>query len=338
MKLFRGMRALSLASGNTSGYLKYALGEIVFVVVGILLAFQIDNWNTHRNSVLHAHHLYAQVQSELVLNIHNCNTVLAQYRGKDTLVHDILHREVTRQDYIDHLVYGLVLLTQEEVEVSSEAFLNLVNSQDVFAKDQGDIVLELKELYGNDKRDLDKLNKIATNNTLEYHKQFKNEQTWYADLFINLKVPDVMIDYCMEDPFYFNSMVHFHFINLRNHVRYTLNFRNRAIDIHERLADEMNLALDSTLVLKSVECQHLLGHYSAPDFNLNIVMEQDKLMGYQIDENTGVELEASRVYSETPDEFIFGDLFGRVVRDKAGAVSGLRLSLGRISTELVKDS
>ena len=178
MKLFRGMRALSLASGNTSGYLKYALGEIVFVVVGILLAFQIDNWNTHRNSVLNAHHLYEQVQSELVLNINNCNTVLEQYRGKDTLVHDILHREVTRQDYIDHLVYGLVLLTQEEVEVSSEAFLNLVNSQDVFAKDQGDIVLELKELYGNDKRDLDKLNKIATSNTLEYHKQFKNEQTW----------------------------------------------------------------------------------------------------------------------------------------------------------------
>ena len=144
MKLFRGMRALSLASGNTSGYLKYALGEVVFVVVGILLAFQIDNWNTHRNSVLNAHHLYEQVQSELVLNINNCNTVLAQYRGKDTLVHDILHREVTRQDYIDHLEYSLVLLTQEEVEVSSEAFLNLVNSQDVFAKDQGDIVLEHK--------------------------------------------------------------------------------------------------------------------------------------------------------------------------------------------------
>jgi len=224
------------------------------------------------------------------------------------------------------------------VEVSSEAFLNLVNSQDYFAKDQGDILLELKELFGNDKRALDIVNEIATSNTLEYHKQIKNEQTWYADLFIHLKVPDVMIDYCMEDPFYFNSVAHFQFINLRNHVRYMLNFRNRAIDIHERLAEEMNLALDSTLVLKPAEYQHLLGHYSASDFHLNIVMEHEKLMGYQIDKNTGVELGASRVYSETPDEFIFGNMFGRVVRDKAGAVSGLRLSLGRISTELVKDS
>ena len=67
-------------------------------------------------------------------------------------------------------------------------------------------------------------------------------------------------------------------------------------------------------------------------------MEQDKLMVYQIDGSTGGELAASRVYSETPDEFMYGNMFGYVVRDKAGAVSGLRLSLGRISTELVKDS
>jgi hypothetical protein len=66
-------------------------------------------------------------------------------------------------------------------------------------------------------------------------------------------------------------------------------------------------------------------------------MEQEKVMGYKIDRNTGVELEASRVYSETPDEFIFGNMFGRVVRNEAGVVSGLRLSLGRLSIELVKN-
>ena len=331
------MRALSLASGNTSGYLKYALGEIVFVVVGILLAFQIDNWNDHRNSDLHAHHMYEQVQSELALNIYNCNTILALYRNKDTLVYDILNREVTRQDYRDHMEYGLVLLTQQEVEVSSEAFLNLVNSQDVFSKDQDAILLELKELYGNDKRALNIVNEIVTSNTLEYHKKFKNEQKWYADLFINFLAPEVMIDHCMEDPFYFNAVAHFQFINLRNHVRYTLNFRNRAIDIHERLSEEMNLEMDSTLVLKSVDCQHLLGHFSSSDVHLNIVMEQGRLMGYQSDTKTGLESESSRVYFGAPDEFMFGNMFGHVVRNKTGAVDGLRLSLGTLRINLVKD-
>jgi hypothetical protein len=34
--------------GNTSKYFKYAIGEIVLVVIGILIALQINNWNEHR--------------------------------------------------------------------------------------------------------------------------------------------------------------------------------------------------------------------------------------------------------------------------------------------------
>ena len=35
-------------AGNTKKYLKYAIGEIVLVVFGILIALQINNWNVNR--------------------------------------------------------------------------------------------------------------------------------------------------------------------------------------------------------------------------------------------------------------------------------------------------
>ena len=37
-------------AGKTSKYLKYAIGEIVLVMVGILLALQINNWNEQKKS------------------------------------------------------------------------------------------------------------------------------------------------------------------------------------------------------------------------------------------------------------------------------------------------
>ncbi len=37
-----------LSKGKTGTYLKYAFGEIVLVVIGILIALQINNWNTNR--------------------------------------------------------------------------------------------------------------------------------------------------------------------------------------------------------------------------------------------------------------------------------------------------
>ena len=45
MKLFRNIRKLLLNEGKTGKYLKYALGEIVLVVIGILIALQINKWN-----------------------------------------------------------------------------------------------------------------------------------------------------------------------------------------------------------------------------------------------------------------------------------------------------
>ena len=48
IKFFRKIRQKLLSEGKTGKYLKYAIGEIVLVVIGILIALQINNWNQNR--------------------------------------------------------------------------------------------------------------------------------------------------------------------------------------------------------------------------------------------------------------------------------------------------
>lgn len=45
IKFFQKIRQNSLMENKTGKYLKYAIGEIVLVVIGILIALQINNWN-----------------------------------------------------------------------------------------------------------------------------------------------------------------------------------------------------------------------------------------------------------------------------------------------------
>ncbi|MFD2588055.1 DUF6090 family protein [Croceitalea marina] len=45
IKFFRKIRQNLLSEGKTTKYFKYALGEILLVVIGILIALQINNWN-----------------------------------------------------------------------------------------------------------------------------------------------------------------------------------------------------------------------------------------------------------------------------------------------------
>jgi len=49
IKFFRKIRLNSLSEGKTRKYLKYAIGEIILLVVGILIALQVNNWNERRN-------------------------------------------------------------------------------------------------------------------------------------------------------------------------------------------------------------------------------------------------------------------------------------------------
>ena len=48
MKLFQEMRQSFIKAGNLKRYLIYAVGEILLVMIGISLAFQVSNWDDNR--------------------------------------------------------------------------------------------------------------------------------------------------------------------------------------------------------------------------------------------------------------------------------------------------
>lgn len=51
-----------MSSGKTTKYFKYALGEIILVVIGILIALQINNWNEDRKADIKEKNLFANLK------------------------------------------------------------------------------------------------------------------------------------------------------------------------------------------------------------------------------------------------------------------------------------
>ena len=52
IQFFRRIRLEILKKNNTGKYVKYAIGEIVLVVIGILIALSINNWNEGRKDLI----------------------------------------------------------------------------------------------------------------------------------------------------------------------------------------------------------------------------------------------------------------------------------------------
>lgn len=79
IKFFRRIRYNLMQTGNTGRYFKYAIGEIVLVMIGILLALQVNNWNNERiqkkKEALYIEH----INKEFLLNRAQLDTVTSYH-------------------------------------------------------------------------------------------------------------------------------------------------------------------------------------------------------------------------------------------------------------------
>jgi len=96
IKFFRRIRQQLLTDNKFSKYLLYAIGEIVLVVIGILIALQINNNNEVRKQREQELHYLENLKTDLILNIaemdryittrnsriESANYVLEHFEGK----------------------------------------------------------------------------------------------------------------------------------------------------------------------------------------------------------------------------------------------------------------
>ena len=69
---------------KTGKYFKYAIGEIILVVLGILIALQINNWNEERKSNNELQNVLQNLTQEFESNRNELKTVLASVNNTKT--------------------------------------------------------------------------------------------------------------------------------------------------------------------------------------------------------------------------------------------------------------
>ena len=85
------LRKLRKREVKSSRYIKYAIGEIALVVIGILIALSINNWNEERKIRKREHALLLQLSEELTDTKRELETDLRNakiyYQMTDSLIH-----------------------------------------------------------------------------------------------------------------------------------------------------------------------------------------------------------------------------------------------------------
>jgi hypothetical protein len=122
-------------TGNTGKYLKYAIGEVVLVVIGILIALNLNNWNASQKKSNQEIAILKSLQDDLLLAKRQIITKISHEQEiKSSLLFllnfDTKNTELKRRTNLDSIFYiGLWNMSMDIPVIST--FSNLKNTGEI---------------------------------------------------------------------------------------------------------------------------------------------------------------------------------------------------------------
>ncbi|MEM5566086.1 DUF6090 family protein [Psychroserpens sp. AS72] len=90
IKFFRNIRQKTLNENKFGKYLTYAIGEIILVVIGILIALSINNWNNNKQLRSTEHVYLLSLQTEFKTNLKKINDCIIENEARINSVEKML--------------------------------------------------------------------------------------------------------------------------------------------------------------------------------------------------------------------------------------------------------
>lgn len=130
-------------------YYKYAVGEIFFVVFGILIALSINNWNEERKSILNEKNIIKNIVEDLKLDSVHIIKSLDQVRSQLNVVDEIIAMSLNKVVIKDYNSIGLLRFSSDFRPITQKnhsLFISNMKNEEVREKIQNYFLEEDKVL------------------------------------------------------------------------------------------------------------------------------------------------------------------------------------------------
>ncbi len=133
IKFFRKIRYDLMEKNKTGKYLKYAIGEIILVVIGILIALQINNWNETRKERQEERDILSDLQLDIRVDIERLNyqldfkkEMVRNYKNCLEILAD--KKEATKSEFMEGFKS---ILQVGDVSLNTTTFNNLQTTGEI---------------------------------------------------------------------------------------------------------------------------------------------------------------------------------------------------------------
>ncbi|TXD54375.1 MULTISPECIES: DUF6090 family protein [unclassified Polaribacter] len=295
IKIFRKIRQNLLLENKTSKYFKYAIGEIVLVVIGILIAFQVSKWSTNKTKEKEAYNQLLEVQNEILNNILEFEYKGNYYYNKLRDVRSVFSDTLTFKDYKNKISLQRIMSSYSAVETQNEAFNKLIQNADDVPEIYRPLILEMKKLYN--------LSAFETSYTGLLDLSTRNFELIqdFAESLYRDKTDDY-ICFLLTDKDHKNRLARYSF-TLDDIAPELVQKKYKALKIYRQMValgfpDKNMKELDHMFITMNPEnLKYFVGNYTNKNYTLSLQynIEKNMLFGNWSSNRSGEKLEAMNV-------------------------------------------
>ena len=234
----RRLRRSVIDAGMTKNYVLYAIGEVTLVVIGILLALQINNWNEDKKNHQKFQAIFHEIAQSLYAEIEGSDDVLRFYSRKDSIFSLILKDQLNEEDYAQaHGIFNptFALLNGQEVHINTIAYNNLISNIDKVPDEYGEVVKQIEILYEEDAERVMHNYGDIRDDISQMRQYLSQNHEWFSKI-LHVRLFPQAVDYFLNDPFYKNR-VYGASSNIRSLWKAMNQYKGRAIQVLKLLSE-----------------------------------------------------------------------------------------------------
>lgn len=222
-----------MKKGKTN-FILYVIREIFLVVIGILIAVSINNWNENRKQNKELNQILLKVKEDLSNDIIKIDRIIDFYNQSDTIFTSVINSKYTREDYknnpkIGHLIFGFPELSFTKRGVNLlEKFKGNLNVE------KEELVQEIIEFYNVQLWEIKVDDELRAEDYKSNFFYWKENYSWWFD-YVQLKVTDEFINYAIESNDYKKRVATAYFFGYKVYLPEIVKFKDKGNDLIDKI-------------------------------------------------------------------------------------------------------
>lgn len=147
INFFRKIRYNLMDTGKTAKYFKYAIGEIVLVVIGILIALSINNWNEQRKATKQEVKILKELKNDLVTNLNEINETYNTTKTREQSTVLILDYFKSNKPVNDSLKMAFENINMDGLFNIANTTYKFIESQGINTLSNDSLRIRITEMY-----------------------------------------------------------------------------------------------------------------------------------------------------------------------------------------------